>query len=206
MLIICKAYLRKMASSIASFEYRQFETRREIRLLKLHPSLDHSSEIYGEIFHAQLSIFMKPYESYEALSYTWGDNNQTKELIIGGNKLAITSNLDSALRRLRLTHKPRVLWVDAICINQSDVSEKNIQVPLMREIYEFASKTVVWFGEENDAQVALEFIKELLEKLFEPWKGFDPWPLVISKAAATASPHWVRSLTEHRAGLGSRRP
>jgi len=161
-----------MASSIQPFEYRQFDTRREIRLLKLHPSLDHFSELHSEIFHAQLSTSMKP---YEALSYTWGDNKQTKQLLIGDNKLAITSNLDSALRRLRLTHEPRVLWVDAICINQSDISEKNIQVPLMREIYEFASKTVVWFGEENDAQVAFDFIKELLEKLFEPSKKFDPW-------------------------------
>lgn len=45
----------------------------------------------------------------------------------------------------------------------------------MREIYEFASKTVVWFGEEDDAQVAFDFIKELLDKLFEPSKKFDPW-------------------------------
>jgi hypothetical protein len=174
-LIICKAYVHKMGSSIEPFEYRQFKNRREIRLLKLHPSLDHSSELHGEILHAQLSLHMKFHESYEALSYTWGDNKQTDQLIIGDNKLAITSNLNSALRRLRLTHEPRVLWVDAICINQSDVSEKNIQVPLMREIYEFASKTVVWFGEENDAQVAFDFIKELLEKLFEPSKKFDPW-------------------------------
>jgi len=164
-----------MASSAGSFEYRQFKTRREIRLLKLHPSPDQFSELHGEIFHAQLGMSMKPHESYEALSYTWGNNNQTEQLIIGDDNLAITSNLDLALRRLRLTHEPRVLWVDAICINQSDVPEKNIQVPLMREIYEFASKTVVWFGEKNDAQVAFEFIKELLEKLYEPWKGFDPW-------------------------------
>jgi hypothetical protein len=174
-LVICKAYVHKMGSSIEPFEYRQLSNRREIRLLKLHPSLDHSSELHGEILHAQLSIHMESYESYEALSYTWGDNKQTNQLSIGDNKLAITSNLDSALRRLRLTHEPRVLWVDAICINQSNASEKNIQVPLMREIYEFASKTVVWLGEENDAQVAFDFIEELLEKLFEPSKKFDPW-------------------------------
>ncbi|KAE9380966.1 hypothetical protein N431DRAFT_459871 [Stipitochalara longipes BDJ] len=161
-----------MASSIVPFEYRKFDNRRDIRLLKLHPSLDHFSELHSEIFHAQLSTSIIP---YEALSYTWGDNKQNNQLLISDNALAITSNLDSALRRLRLTHEPRVLWVDAICINQSDVSEKNIQVPLMREIYEFANKTVVWFGEENDAQVAFDFIKELLERLFEPSKKFDPW-------------------------------
>lgn len=71
-----------MGTSIEPFEYRQFQTPREIRLLKLHPSLGHSSALYGEILHVQLSLYMKPHESYEALSYTWGDNKQIEKLNI----------------------------------------------------------------------------------------------------------------------------
>ena len=83
-----------MGSLIAPFKYKHFQARREIRLLKLHPSPVPSSDLYGEILHSQLGFATEP---YEALSYTWGDNQQTQVLFVENGKLAITSNLDSAL-------------------------------------------------------------------------------------------------------------
>jgi hypothetical protein len=63
-----------------------------------------------------------------------------------GRKLNITTNLFDALKRLRLPDADRVLWVDAICINQFDLEEKNIQVPLMKDIYSKASVVLIWLG------------------------------------------------------------
>lgn len=81
--------------------------------------------------------------AYEALSYTWadrtGDASLSSEVFCGGKAIAITKNCEAALRRLRLKGRNRRLWVDAICINQNDTSEKNHQVKLMSKIYTSAA-------------------------------------------------------------------
>ncbi|EMT68770.1 Heterokaryon incompatibility protein 6, OR allele, partial [Fusarium odoratissimum] len=62
-------------------------------------------------------------------------------------------NAAAALRRLRWKRKKRVLWIDAICINQADVDEKNTQVPLMQKIYGQGQNVLVWLGEPTDGSV-----------------------------------------------------
>ncbi|KAH6711201.1 hypothetical protein BKA61DRAFT_488615, partial [Leptodontidium sp. MPI-SDFR-AT-0119] len=54
---------------------------------------------------------------YEALSYAWGNEDANESIIIDGKSLAIRSNLAAALRQR--------IWIDAICINQADVDERN---------------------------------------------------------------------------------
>lgn len=61
-----------------------------------------------------------------------------------GRTLSITESLYNALRRLHDEHT--VLWIDAICIDQSNDAEKNQQVPLMKNIYEAASLVLIWLG------------------------------------------------------------
>jgi len=58
-----------------------------------------------------------------------------------------TVNLFNALRRLRLPHEERRLWVDAICINQDDNTEKSHQVNLMSKIYSWTSRVLLWIGD-----------------------------------------------------------
>lgn len=95
---------------------------------------------------------------HEALSYTWGDPSNPSLLYCNGATLSITSNLDTALRHLRLQTGPRTLWVDAICINQADVEERNQQVALMRDVYTMASQVIAWLGEEHPSDSgAMEF-------------------------------------------------
>jgi hypothetical protein len=60
--------------------------------------------------------------------------------------LAITKNLHDALLRLRLPTQPRLVWTDAICINQEDIEERGSQVKLMGDIYRFADSVVIWLG------------------------------------------------------------
>lgn len=85
--------------------------------------------------------------SYDALSYTWGDSEDTGHQRFNGSAgLAITRNLHSALLRLRLPERSRLIWADAICINQEDIEERGSQVNMMKDIYRLASSVVVWLG------------------------------------------------------------
>jgi len=74
-----------------------------------------------------------------------------------------------ALRYLRYEDRERILWVDAICINQTDLAEKSSQLKMMRDIYTSAERVVVWLGEEYNAQVALSFLDQIESKLDDPY-------------------------------------
>ncbi|KAK7219774.1 hypothetical protein V2G26_007777 [Clonostachys chloroleuca] len=97
------------------------------------------------------------FPQYEALSYTWGStsNPQTVQVLSQGGlceirTLHIGENLASAFRHLRYPDTARTLWADAICINQSSICEKNIQVPRMADIFRSAVRVVIWLGQESD--------------------------------------------------------
>ena len=94
---------------------------------------------------------------YEALSYTWGDPAPAHEVECNGYSLPIGQNLFSALHALRCSDRPRRMWVDAICINQSDVAERNEQVQRMASIYREAVSVLVWLGEgDHQSDFAME--------------------------------------------------
>ncbi|KAF4629987.1 hypothetical protein G7Y89_g8156 [Cudoniella acicularis] len=137
----------------------------EIRLLVLLPNPDFSANLCISLKHANL---VQKFD-YEALSYVWGDPNDTVPLQNGRNPEAhfITKNLELALRYFRLATKPRVLWVDALCISQQDISERNAQVEQMRRIYLKASRVVVWLGEEGESAEALDYCENILQKTEE---------------------------------------
>lgn len=121
-----------------------------IRLVHLHPASDSKADVVCSLEYARLSD--KP--RYQALSYVWGSQNEPKESLLNETTVLITQNLDKALRRLRLQHEPRVIWVDALAINQSDIDERNAEVQVMRDIYSSAYETLAWFdkdlGENQD--------------------------------------------------------
>lgn len=83
---------------------------------------------------------------YEALSYVWGDAVSENPLIRDGQPVEIKVNLDAALRSLRHPMHVRRLWVDAVCIDQDNVEEKNGQIRMMRLMYMRATKVIVWLG------------------------------------------------------------
>lgn len=117
------------------------EPRESIRLLYLEPgSGSHRIECESE------SVQFADKPSYNALSYTWGDAQRTKLITVSGKKMRITENLWNALQSMRHPTERQTLWVDAICINQNDVEEKNQQVPLMAFTYSRAKEVWVWLG------------------------------------------------------------
>jgi hypothetical protein len=87
---------------------------------------------------------------YQALSYTWGDAISTTPIIVNGVEVLATENLLAALKRIREEYSDIHLWVDALCINQLDSSEKAEQVKRMGDIYRNAAKTIIWLGPEYD--------------------------------------------------------
>ncbi|ENH63829.1 Heterokaryon incompatibility protein 6, OR allele [Fusarium oxysporum f. sp. cubense race 1] len=132
-----------------------------IRLVYLHPGTDEA--VYCELI--TVSIDSAP--SYEALSYTWGDPsrresiNMTTQGSETTQQFSVTSNCYSALKRLRCRDRTRVLWIDALAIDQSNLDERNHQVSLMSRIYSQAAGVVVYLGESADnSDLAIEFIME----------------------------------------------
>lgn len=99
-----------------------------------------------------------PASKYEALSYTWGPAGRDEPITIAPDHgqpqrhdtfLLVRENLATALRNLRQPDKPRVLWIDQICINQPDTLERARQVSRMAEIYTSAWRVVVWLGTDE---------------------------------------------------------
>ncbi|RYP26488.1 hypothetical protein DL767_007992 [Monosporascus sp. MG133] len=133
-----------------------------IRLLSLLPHEDTNAPIQCRLFDYPLQDSSEGTHPYEALSYVWGDPNNLRPISVNKYDLLITTNLHAALLRLRAPFLERVFWVDAICINQTDETEKGGQVRYMAEIYSKANRVVVWLGEaENDGDRALEEIRRL---------------------------------------------
>ncbi|KAK4446269.1 heterokaryon incompatibility protein-domain-containing protein [Podospora aff. communis PSN243] len=98
-----------------------------IRLLRLLPSHDSDSPIHCELIDYTLLSSPKQTHLFEAMSYAWGSADNPKSIHVNGRNLAVTCNLYAALARLRDHVLDRVLWVDAICINQEDVAERGRQ-------------------------------------------------------------------------------
>jgi Heterokaryon incompatibility protein (HET) len=80
---------------------------------------------------------------------------------LDGKLCKVRINLWQALFRLRFENRSRILWIDALCINQADLNERNHQVTQMGKIYRNASTVVAWLGEPDSASSAA--IKMLLE-------------------------------------------
>ena len=121
-------------------------SRRQIRLFYLEPSENIHDQAEG--FLEIVSLDDNP--QYEALSYAWGDPQITCPIRLHKVQWKVTTNLEAGLRRLRGNINEKVLWVDAICIDQGSNEERNYQVPLMKTIYTKASIVRVWLGESTE--------------------------------------------------------
>jgi hypothetical protein len=113
-----------------------------IRVLKLQPGkTEDDIECSLEIIDIGTSE-----DSYEAISYVWGSANDTIDVKCNGLHVPITASLANALRNFRYPFEPRLLWADALCINQRDDQEKGHQVKRMGQVYANAKCVLVWLG------------------------------------------------------------
>lgn len=135
-------------------------SRKAIRQLRLLRA-DREDPIECELFQSFLEEDQDVHVEYEALSYTWadtlaeGDNPveppKPNNIFIDGLRFPVTSNLYMALKHLRLRDSDRILWVDAICIDQDKNEEKNHQVGQMSTVYSSAQSVIIWLGPGSPA-------------------------------------------------------
>lgn len=135
----------------------------DIRIARLMPGKK-NEPIACQIEHIDLSTNM----NFEAVSYCWGDASITKPITLEGHLYPVTLNLYSCLQHLRREDEPRNLWIDSICINQSDNTEKSREVGRMRDIYARARQVLVWVGNyepftKADVQEVFSYTQALSE-------------------------------------------
>lgn len=137
--------------------------RAEIRLLVL-PDGDVEN---GNISARFRTVSLNDTPEFYALSYVWGDPTPTQKILVNGSEVLITSNVERIIRVL-LSHEDglvslrgKAIWIDALCINQQDRTEKEHQIPLMGQIYRQATRVLMWLGEaEGNADWAMTRMKD----------------------------------------------
>ena len=163
-----RSVVRHSLPSRAPYQYTPLnEDLKEIRLLTLHGGR-FKADIHISIHTVPLTHDNIP--TYEALSYVWGSLENRINIQVGGHTLAVTQNLAEALPYLRYKDKPRVLWIDAICINQQDLKERSRQVRRMADLYRLADRVAVWLGPgSTDSSYGLELLEDLSSKIRVDW-------------------------------------
>lgn len=156
-----------------------------IRVLELQPGVG-NEPLRGTL--SDVSLYGSEL-AFESLSYVWGDPNTHvwgdsstsslggKTIDLGrGQSLPILSNLNDALHHLRHKSKTRALWIDALCINQSDNEEKSSQIQLMADIYARCTSVIVWLGLPGaNSELGLDVLSFLSNSNKRIGGGGAPW-------------------------------
>jgi ankyrin repeat protein len=174
-----------LALPMDRYEYSPLDLEeRSFRLLRLFKRSE--GLIRCEIFHAQYDdVEDTNIIPYDALSYEWGDQSNLREievhrttLHVARMVLPVTENLHLALQHIRSRDEDRVLWVDAICIDQNNPRERGHQVKQMSSIYRNAAKVIFWLGKGSlVTQMAFDYMcelqKEALGHAYTSWTTSD---------------------------------
>ena len=148
-------------AQMEDLSYEVLSGASEIRLLELHPGQD-GQPIRCTMKHVLLDDSPG---KYMALSYVWGSAEKPFDILCNEKRLSVTATLYSALHRCRPTDASLIIWIDAVCINQLNIPERESQVRMMRRIYQQAERVVVDLGEAVDEVVeGAELISSLLTK------------------------------------------
>lgn len=154
-----------------TFTYTPLSSPDSIRLVSILPGA------YGAPLQCTIAEYSYgDVPAYECLSYAWGppDLLGNSSIDVNGHSFAVSQELDLAIRRLRReppgreaengceNEQIRLVWIDALCINQSDILERNAQVSRMAEIYRGAWQVVAWIGAESeDSSLAIKFLRDM---------------------------------------------
>jgi hypothetical protein len=119
-----------------------------IRIVHLQPR---STKRHGEEIECSLThVAFGDRPQYKALSYAWGKSTNTRTILLDGIRVTVGDNLAAALVNIRglqsAGEEPQAIWIDALCINQSDIEERSRQVRLIPFIYARAQLVLVWLG------------------------------------------------------------
>ncbi|KJR89310.1 uncharacterized protein SPSK_06275 [Sporothrix schenckii 1099-18] len=151
---------------MSTFRYSPLQAGTDsIRLLMLNGGA-FFSDISCQLFETSLAEA----PGYSALSYTWENDEPTRgsesphDISIDGHAVPVTSNLYAALQQIRPETGHIILWIDALCIDQSNELERGDQVRQMGQIFSTAEEVLIWLGpslsdnDENGIQILFESI------------------------------------------------
>ncbi|KAF1833844.1 HET-domain-containing protein [Decorospora gaudefroyi] len=129
-----------------TLKYHPLASPTAFRLLDLQRASTPDALLEGRLSH-----HIRGTINYETLSYEWGQPNPSDPyILINGHRTQIRSNLHAALSAIRLADQDRRIWIDALCINQTDTAERSHQVRVMGAIYTGADRVLVWLGPGTD--------------------------------------------------------
>ena len=154
-----KRWQPSISTSQERYRHSPLPNETSIRLLRLLPG-ERNSDIRCRLEFADINNLPK----FGGISYTWGDPADKEKIICDEGDLFVPSNLVDALRVLRKEKDALLLWGDAACIDQSNVSERGHQVNLMGKVFAGAERVHIWLGQSNgDAEEAFGCIHDILE-------------------------------------------
>ncbi|KAB8261868.1 ankyrin repeat-containing domain protein [Aspergillus pseudonomiae] len=179
-----------MIQTLPPFRYEALSGKNTFRLVRLSPGSEGPIECFLRDFELSSNLYgpywsISRYPYYKALSYTWGVSNRKSWILLNGATFPVTQNLYEALQQLRSSeYRLTLWWIDLICINQNDISERCQQVSMMKDIFSMASRVVVWLGKDTPlpTQKHLHYLPSLE---IEPLKVDDLMRIV-------SAPYWSR--------------
>lgn len=180
------------------YKYESLPNGPSIRLLVIHPAKHLDEPLVCDVRVISLD---ENHPDYAALSYTWGgnttnSNNVAHYVICKGQRLAITTNLNQALRRFRQFETCEYIWADAICINQLDNMERNTQILLMKRIYQQSRMTYIFLGEQEDQPQTPNAVDYVEKTIFRPLRTLSEPSISISSLIRCLHHQDVRQTTD----------
>ncbi|KAF1974992.1 HET-domain-containing protein [Bimuria novae-zelandiae CBS 107.79] len=148
------ADIPRLQNTPYKYDNLNYSLGQEMRLCVLFPGRV-SDDIEMDLVHVNIQIHGNHHPPYEAISYAWatqdGDDALSQTVYCQGGVISVTKTCEAALRCLRRQGRKRHLWVDAVCIDQNNVKERNHQVGFMGTIFANASQVVIYLGSGNEA-------------------------------------------------------
>ncbi|KAK3307660.1 heterokaryon incompatibility protein-domain-containing protein [Chaetomium strumarium] len=188
----------------SNFSYQPLAHGQEqIRILQLLPSVDKHAEVSATFQVESVTQPQHPPPDFEALSYMWGDQTDRVIISLDGHAFSLSRRLRGTLQDLREATRPRRLWIDAICINQADVEERNQQVKLMRMIYQRARTVLIWLDRPvHVGHPAIQQLQRMSDKSEVAELGDNPdfWDPVCN---LFRDPYWSRIWIQQEISLAS---
>jgi len=137
--------ISKTLDSIPPFKHTPLDhTQPSIRIMKVLPDLSPEGSVQCTLTHGTTD------DDYTCLSYTWGDENTTCPALMNGQLFFVRQNLHNFMHVVRRLYPLRPFWIDAVCIDQGTVAERNHQVAQMGAIYTAAAHVLVWLGSSSN--------------------------------------------------------
>lgn len=188
--------------SSASYQYERLTSNSgEIRLVKITSVQEDAAEkdsivLELDILHTRLDEA----GPYLAISYAWGNPERTHKLLVNGAALFVPENtfqtlytvyhaLPSLVTEWYAPGDQVSLWIDAICINQSDVDEKEDQVRRMGQIYSQAAGAIGYIGRPPQGDNPFDSFRTLL------WMGNDVGFTIPNDVPVDATQAWFGEWT-----------